>query len=199
MVFESRTCLYVSSIHKPHILEKKFLNFSKLRIFSYSLLFSCKTVFLQLSADFVTGFKNIFFIAQVIPQIYAKNTSFKNSWMCFFVTHCIVDQAQYGYKSHYKNMTLKVQIIFCKKWKIADSIAKILLPIVMQQRTISMPIHIFRLHSFNKSNFTVFQALWPMLEDFWDCFLELVYYHYLIFCTKSFLRKSRIHIKNMKQ
>ena len=55
MIFELETCFFVSSIHKPSIHEKKFLNFSKRRIFSNSLLFSGKIAFLQISADFVTG------------------------------------------------------------------------------------------------------------------------------------------------
>ena len=51
-----------------------------------------KTAFLQISADFVTGFENFFlsesssdkdaknfFVAQVVSEIYAKNKSFKNS------------------------------------------------------------------------------------------------------------------------
>ena len=57
------------------------------------------------TADFMTGFeKNIFssessfdkdanrckelFIAQAVPEISAKNTSFKISYMCIFDTHC---------------------------------------------------------------------------------------------------------------
>ena len=60
MVFEPETCLYVSSIPKPYIHEKKFMNFSKWRIFFNSLLFSGKTAFLQISADFVTGFEKLF-------------------------------------------------------------------------------------------------------------------------------------------
>ena len=65
---------------------KKFGNFSKWRIFSDSLLFSGKTVFLQISAVYVTGFEtssdkdaNNFFVAQVVSEINAKNTSFKIS------------------------------------------------------------------------------------------------------------------------
>ena len=82
--------------------EKKFLIFLKWRIFSNSLLFSGKTAFLQISADFVTGFQNFFFhlkalqtrmqidvnnffVAQVVPDIYAKNISFKNSLMFFLL------------------------------------------------------------------------------------------------------------------
>ena len=61
MIFEPETCLYVSSIPKPQIHEKKFLNFSKWRIFSNTLLFSGKTAFLKISADFVTGFQKSFF------------------------------------------------------------------------------------------------------------------------------------------
>ena len=49
--------------------------------------FSGKTAFLQISADFVTGALqtrmrinvNNFFVAQVVPEICAKNTSFKDS------------------------------------------------------------------------------------------------------------------------
>ena len=57
MFFELETCLCVSSIPKPYIHEKKFLNFSKWWISSNSLLFSGKTAFLQISADFVTVFQ----------------------------------------------------------------------------------------------------------------------------------------------
>ena len=80
-------------------------SFSKWRIFSNGLLFSGKTAFLPISADFVIRFEklffhlktlqtrmqidvNNFFVAQMVPEIYAKNTSFKISWICFFVTHC---------------------------------------------------------------------------------------------------------------
>ena len=94
-IFEPETCLYVSSIPKPKIHEKKFLNFSKWRIFSNSLLFSGKTALLKISADFVTVFaktnfhlkafqtrmqidEKTFFVAQVVPEKYAKNTYFKN-------------------------------------------------------------------------------------------------------------------------
>ena len=78
MIFEPETCLYVNLIPKPKIYEKKFLNFSKWRIFSNSLLFFWQTAFLQISADFVTRFEN-FFVYQVVPEIYAKNTSFEIS------------------------------------------------------------------------------------------------------------------------
>ena len=62
MIFEPETCLYVSSIPKPSIHEKKFLNFSKWRIFPNSLLFFWKkTAFLQISAGFETGFEKLFF------------------------------------------------------------------------------------------------------------------------------------------
>ena len=67
--------------------------------FFQQLTFSGKTAFLQIPADFVTEFEkfffylkalqtkmqideNSFFVAQVVPEIYAKNTS-------FFVTHFI--------------------------------------------------------------------------------------------------------------
>ena len=59
MIFEPETFLYVSSIPKLYIHEKKFLIFSTWQIFSNSLLFSGKTAFLQISAVFVTGFENI--------------------------------------------------------------------------------------------------------------------------------------------
>ena len=95
-IFEPENSLYVSSIPKPLIHEKKFLNFSKWRIFSNSLLFSGKTAFLQISADFVTEFEkfffhqkalqarmhidvNNFFVAQVVPQKYTKNYRSINS------------------------------------------------------------------------------------------------------------------------
>ena len=69
---------------------KKGLNFLKWWIFSNSLLFSGKTEFLQIPADFVTGFEklffhlkglqtrmqinvNNFFVAKVVPEMYAKN------------------------------------------------------------------------------------------------------------------------------
>ena len=88
MIFEPKCCLYVSSTPKPYIHEKMFLNFSKWQIFSNSLLFTGKT------ADFVTGFEKLFFhlkslltrmrinvnfVAQVFPELYAKNTRFKNN------------------------------------------------------------------------------------------------------------------------
>ena len=64
--------------------------------FFQKLTFSVKTAFLQILADFVTGFEKLFFhlktlqtriqidaynffVAQVVPEIYAKNTSFKIS------------------------------------------------------------------------------------------------------------------------
>ena len=59
-IFEPENSLYVSSIPKPSIHEKKFLNFSKWRIFSNNLLFSGKTAFLQRSADFVNGLEEFF-------------------------------------------------------------------------------------------------------------------------------------------
>ena len=107
MIFELENCLYVSSIPKPQFHEKNLLIFSRWRIFSNSLLFSAKTAFLQISADFVTGFKKFFFHLKALQTrmqvdvndffqlkwfrryIYAKNPSFKNSQMCFFVTYCI--------------------------------------------------------------------------------------------------------------
>ena len=60
MIFGQKTFLYVSSISELQIHKKKFLNFSKWRIFSNSLFFSGKTVFLQISADYVTGFEKLF-------------------------------------------------------------------------------------------------------------------------------------------
>ena len=88
-IFEPENGLYVESIHKHLIHEKKFLNFSKWRIISNSLLFSVRTAFLQISADLVTGFEkflfhlialqtkmqideNNFFVAQVVPEIYSR-------------------------------------------------------------------------------------------------------------------------------
>ena len=105
MIFEPETCLYVSSITKPQIHEKKFLIFSKWWIFSNSLLFLAKQRFLKISADFVTGLQKLFFhlkalqtrmqmdvihsfVAQVVPEIYAKNTYLKNRQMRIFVTNC---------------------------------------------------------------------------------------------------------------
>ena len=96
MIFEPANGLYVGSIHIHLIHEKKFLNFSKWRIFSNSLLFSVKTAFLQISADFVTGFEkflfhlkalqtkmqidvNNFFVPQVVPEIYTINNRLINS------------------------------------------------------------------------------------------------------------------------
>ena len=61
MIFEPKTFLYVNSMPKPQIQEKKFLIFSKWRIFSNSLLFSGKTAFKKISAHFVTGFQKLFF------------------------------------------------------------------------------------------------------------------------------------------
>ena len=105
MIFQPETCLYVSSIPKTQLHEIKFLIFLKWRIFSSSLLLSGKTAFLQISADIVTGLQEFFFhlkalqtrmqidfenffIAKVVPEISVKNTSFKISQMCIFVTHC---------------------------------------------------------------------------------------------------------------
>ena len=65
-------------------------------------LFSGQTAFLQISADSLTGLEKLYFhlkalqtrmqidafVAQVVLEISAKNTSFKISYMCFFVTHC---------------------------------------------------------------------------------------------------------------
>ena len=65
-IFELETCLYASSVSKPYIREKKFLNFSKRRIFFNSLLFSGKTAFLQISADFVIGFLKLLFHLKVL-------------------------------------------------------------------------------------------------------------------------------------
>ena len=113
MVFMSKTCLYVSSMPRPQIHEKKFLNFSKWRIFFNSLLFSDKMAFMQISADFVTRFEKIllhlkdlwtrmyidvnnFFVAQVVPEIFAKNTSFKISQMYIFVINCSYRSIQHG-------------------------------------------------------------------------------------------------------
>ena len=59
MIFEPKTCLYVSSITKPY--EKKVYDFSKRRIFSNSILFCGKTAFLQISADFATRLETFFF------------------------------------------------------------------------------------------------------------------------------------------
>ena len=106
MIFDPETFLYVSSIPKPQIHEFFIFIFTKWRIFSNSLLFSGKTAFLSISADFVTRFEkfffhlkalpkrmlinvNNFFVAQVVPEINAKNTSLKNIQMWFFVTYCI--------------------------------------------------------------------------------------------------------------
>ena len=77
MIFEPETCLHVSSTPKPYIHEKKFLNFSKWWIFSDSLLFSGKTAFLLISADFVTGFQtrmqidiNSFFVSKTARCVF---------------------------------------------------------------------------------------------------------------------------------
>ena len=105
MIFQSETCLYVISMPKHQIHEKKFLIFSEWRIFSTSLHFSVKTAFFKTSADFVTGLQKLFFhlkalqtrmqidvynffVVQVVPEIYSKNTYFKNMQMCIFVTDC---------------------------------------------------------------------------------------------------------------
>ena len=107
MFFESKTCLHVSLIPKHQLHEKKVLYFSKWRTFSNSLLFLGKTAFLQTSVDFETGFEkflshlkalltwmqtdlNNFFVAQVVPEIYAKTTTFKNSQMCFLLLTVIL-------------------------------------------------------------------------------------------------------------
>ena len=60
-IFEPEYDLYVSSIHKPNIHEKINLDLSKWRIFFNSLFFSVKTAFLQISADFVSGFEKFLF------------------------------------------------------------------------------------------------------------------------------------------
>ena len=75
---------------------KKSFEFFKMAFFSIANFFSGITGFLQISADFVTGFKkflinlkalqtrmrinlNFFFVAQAVPEICAKNTNFKIS------------------------------------------------------------------------------------------------------------------------
>ena len=95
-IFEPENDLDVSSIQKPYIHEKINLNFSKWRIFSNSLLFSVKTAFLLISADFVTGFEKFLFrlkalqpkmqinvkkifVAQVVPEIYTIQIHLINS------------------------------------------------------------------------------------------------------------------------
>ena len=60
MIFESEICLYLNLNPKPSIHAKKFLNFSKWRIFSNCLHFSGKTGLLQISVDFVTEFEKFF-------------------------------------------------------------------------------------------------------------------------------------------
>ena len=82
MIFESETCLYVSLNPKPAIHEKKFLNLSKWKIFFNSLHFSGKIAFLQILFFHLKALQtrmqidvNNFFVAQVVPEIFAKNTS----------------------------------------------------------------------------------------------------------------------------
>ena len=75
-IFEPKNGLHLSSIDKPYIHEKINLNFSKWRIFSNSLCFSVKTVFLQTSADFVTGLKKFLFHLKALQtrmQMDVKN------------------------------------------------------------------------------------------------------------------------------
>ena len=43
-------------------------------------LFPGQTVFLHISADFVTGFEKLFFVAQMVREINAKNISFKKTF-----------------------------------------------------------------------------------------------------------------------
>ena len=81
-------------------MKNYFFIFSKWRILFNRLLFSGKTAFLQISADFVTEFKKIFFhlkarqtrmqidvkkfVAQVVPAIYAKNFKFQKQLDVYF-------------------------------------------------------------------------------------------------------------------
>ena len=112
----------------------RFLNLSKWRIFSNSLLFSGKTAFLQISADFVAGFEkfvfhlkarqkrvlideNNFFCSLIGSGEYAKNTSFKNSQMCFLlftvydkVKHVFSTQQENPVDTHFTNI-MKFSII----------------------------------------------------------------------------------------
>ena len=77
-------------------MKKSFRFFQNGGFLPIAYFFSGKTAFLQISADFVTGLQKkmsplkapqtrmqidvkIFFIAQVVPVISAKNTSFKIS------------------------------------------------------------------------------------------------------------------------
>ena len=66
------------------------------------LTFSGKTAFLKISADFEKLFLHLkalqtrmqidvnnVFVAQVVPEIYAKNTSFKNSYVDVFFGYSI--------------------------------------------------------------------------------------------------------------
>ena len=87
-------------------MKKSFWIFQKGGFFPIAYFFSGKTAFLQISADFVTKFQKLFFylkalqtrmqideknffIAQVVSEISAKNTYFKNRQMYIFVTDCI--------------------------------------------------------------------------------------------------------------
>ena len=63
---------------------------------------------------------NNFLVAQMVPEIYAKNTSFKISQMYFFATHCIfiykglkrrkyeLEKYQFVYFGETKNTILRI-------------------------------------------------------------------------------------------
>ena len=59
------------------------------------------------------------FVAQGVPEIYAKSTSFKITWMCFFVTYCtffwiLIWYSNVSNKSEFKSFTRNMtQSSFC--------------------------------------------------------------------------------------
>ena len=66
------------------LFEPGFANISWFCDRLWKIIFHLKALQTRMQIDV-----NNFFIAQVVPESSAKNTSFKISWMCFFVTHCI--------------------------------------------------------------------------------------------------------------
>ena len=67
-----------------------------------SLLFSGKTAFLKISADFITEFQKKIFVAQLVPEISAKTQVSKSArWVFLLLTVYLVHYALGGKEMWY--------------------------------------------------------------------------------------------------
>ena len=95
--------------------------------FFQKITFSGKIAFLQKSAHFVTRLQKLFlnlkapqtrmqinvenfFVVHVVPEIYAKNTNFKSSQMCFFCYSVQTSLSNLPFKAFYMNYIYKTKL-----------------------------------------------------------------------------------------